>query len=67
MNNENDKKINTKLVSLGSAAMAGIYQYNLIKKSHAQFSNRKTFGYCTGAAFICYIMTNVILNNINQM
>jgi hypothetical protein len=62
-----DKSMDTRIVSLGASAMAALYQYNLLQKSNPNFSLQRKLGYCGGAAFICFCMTRLILNNINQI
>ena len=59
--------INVKLISTGSAVLAAVYQYSLIQKSTPKMSMNKKLGWCSGAAFICYSMTKLMLNNINQL
>jgi hypothetical protein len=67
MNNFNDKALDTRIISLISAAGAGIYQYNLLLKSNPNYSMKIKLAYCSGAALISYFMTRTILNNINNI
>jgi hypothetical protein len=63
---EQEKTLDTRIVSLGASIMAGVYQYNLLQKSNPNYSLQRKLGYCGGAAFICYFMTKTLLNNINN-
>jgi hypothetical protein len=63
---DQEKTLDTGIVSVGASLMAGIYQYNLLQKTNPNYSLKIKLAYCGGAAFICYFMTKTLLNNINN-
>ena len=64
---DENNQINVGLISTGSAIMAGCYEYFSTKKSNQKISQNMRITRCFGAGVICYFMTKIILNNVNQI
>ena len=65
--NDQGTQLNNDVITLGASGLAAAYQYNLLRKTSPNLSYGKKVAYCVGASTICFLMTRLMLKNINSI
>lgn len=61
------QRVNADFVALAAGAMSMAYQHSLIAKSSTVYSRSAKLAMYTASFAVCYCITRVAINNINEI